>query len=121
MTPSPDGKSMLFEITGATLAELAEGLTPMADHPIVDMTGLTGKYDVTLEISIQDLLNAARAAGAAVPPPAPADPSKPAEAASEPGGSLFTAIQALGLKLEPRKTSMAQIVVDHVEKMPTEN
>jgi len=121
MTPSPDGKSMLFEITGATLAELAEGLTPMADHPIVDMTGLTGKYDVTLEISIQDLLNAARAAGAAGPPPAPADPSKPAEAASEPGGSLFTAIQALGLKLEPRKTSMAQIVVDHVENMPTEN
>jgi uncharacterized protein (TIGR03435 family) len=121
MTPSPDGKSMLFEITGATLAELAEGLTPMSDHPIVDMTGLAGKYDVTLEISMQDLLNAARAAGAAVPPPAPADPSKPAEAASEPGGSLFTAIQALGLKLEPRKVPMPQIVVDHVEKTPTEN
>lgn len=121
MTPSPDGKSMRFEITGATLAELAEGLTPMADHPIVDMTGLAGKYDVTLEISMQDLMNAARAAGAAVPPPAPADPSKPAEAASEPGGSLFTAIQALGLKLEPRKVPTPQIVVDHVEKMPTEN
>jgi uncharacterized protein (TIGR03435 family) len=121
MVPSPDGKSMRFEISGATLAELAEGLTPMADHPIVDMTGLTGKYDVTLEISIQDLMNAARAAGAAVPAAPAADPSKPAEAASDPGGSLFTAIQSLGLKLEPRKSPMTFIVVDHVEKMPTEN
>ena len=121
MIPSPDGKSMRFEISGATLAELAEGLTPMADHPIVDMTGLTGKYDVTLEISMQDLMNAARAAGAAVPAAPAADPSKPAEAASDPGGSLFTAIQSLGLKLEPRKSPMTFIVVDHVEKMPTEN
>ena len=121
MIPSPDGKSMRFEISGATLAELAEGLAPMADHPIVDMTGLTGKYDVTLEISMQDLMNAARAAGAAVPAAPAADPSKPAEAASDPGGSLFTAIQSLGLKLEPRKSPMTFIVVDHVEKMPTEN
>ena len=103
------------------MAEMAEGLTPMADHPIVDMTGLKGKYDMTLEISMQDLLAAARAAGAAVPPAASADPSKPAEAASDPGGSLFTAMQSLGLKLEPRKEAMAQIVIDHVEKAPTEN
>jgi uncharacterized protein (TIGR03435 family) len=120
MTPSPDGKSMRLEISGATMAELAEGLTPMANHPIVDMTGLTGKYQVTLDISMEDLMNAARAAGAAVPP-AGGDPSKPAEAASDPGGSLFTSIQALGLKLESRKSPMAQIVVDRVEKMPTEN
>jgi uncharacterized protein (TIGR03435 family) len=56
-----------------------------------------------------------------VPAAPAADPSKPAEAASDPGGSLFTAIQSLGLKLEPRKTPMTFIVVDHVEKMPTEN
>jgi uncharacterized protein (TIGR03435 family) len=42
--------------------------------------------------------------------------------ASDPGsGSLFTSIQALGLKLEPRKAPMKMIVVDHIEKMPTEN
>ena len=121
MVPSLDGKSMRFEISGATLAELAEGLTPMADHPIVDMTGLTGKYQVTLDISMQDLMNAARAAGMAVPA-AGGDASKPAELASDPGGgSLFTAIQSLGLKLESRKSPMTFIVVDHVEKMPTEN
>ncbi len=123
MTLSPDGKSMRFEIWGATLAELAEGLSPMVDHPIVDKTGLTGKYHVTLDISMQELMNIARAAGAAVPADAGGgDASKPAELASDPGGSsLFTSIQTLGLKLEPRKTPMAFIVVDSVEKMPTEN
>ena len=120
MIPSPDGKSMRFEITGATLAELAEGLSPMADHPIVDMTGLTGKYQITLDISMQEIMNAARAAGANVPPAA-VDPNKPAEGASDPGSSIFTSLQALGLKLEARKTPMAMIVVDSIEKMPTEN
>jgi uncharacterized protein (TIGR03435 family) len=123
MTPSPDGKSMRFEIWGATLAELAEGLSPMVDHPIVDMTGLTGKYHVTLDISMQELMNVARAAGAAVPAAeGGGDASKPAELASDPGGSsLFTTIQTLGLKLEPRKVPLTFIVVDSVEKMPTEN
>ena len=122
-TISPDGKSMRFEIWGATLAELAEGLAPLVDHPIVDMTGLTGKYHVTLDISMQEVLSAVRAAGAALPPAeGGGDASKPAELASDPGGSsLFTTIQTLGLKLEPRKVPTAFIVVDSVEKMPTEN
>ncbi len=120
MIPSPDGKSMRLEMSGFTMAELAEGLTPLVDHPIVDMTGLTGKYQATLDISMQDLMNAARQAGAAVPP-AGGDPSKPAEMASDPGGSIFTSVAALGLKLEARKSPMAFIVVDHAEKMPTEN
>jgi uncharacterized protein (TIGR03435 family) len=115
MTPSPDGKSMRLEITGATLAELAEGLSPMTDHPVVDMTGLPGKYDMTLDISMQELMNVARAAGAAVPPPPTGD------AASDPGNTVAMAVQAIGLKLDPRKVPTAFIVVDHIEKMPTEN
>jgi uncharacterized protein (TIGR03435 family) len=123
MTVSPDGKMMRMEASKISMAELAEGLSPISDHPIVDMTGLKGNYQVTLEISMQELMAAARAAGAAIPAAAPggADAGKPADAASDPGGSLFTAIQALGLKLEPRKSPLAMIVVDHVEKMPTEN
>ncbi len=115
MIPSPDGKSMRLEITGATLAELAEGLSPMTDHPVVDMTGLPGKYDMTLDISMQELMNAARAAGAAVPPPPTGD------AASDPGNTVAMAVQAVGLKLDARKVPTAFIVVDHIEKMPTEN
>jgi uncharacterized protein (TIGR03435 family) len=120
MTPSPDGKSMRFEITKATMALLSEGLTPLVDRPILDMTGLKGNYDVTFDLSMQELMNAARAAGACCPPPASGAAGSPAEA-SDPTGSLFTAIQSLGLKLEPRKAPLAMIVVDQLEKMPTAN
>jgi len=79
------------------------------------MTELKGNYDVAFEVSMQELMNAARATGAAVPQAAPT------EAASDPGGSIFTAIQSLGLKLEPRKAPLLMIVVDKAEKMPTDN
>jgi uncharacterized protein (TIGR03435 family) len=115
MSVSPDGKMMRLEASKISMAELAEGLSPMSDHPIVDMTGLKGNYQVTLEISMQEIMAAARAA------PGGGDAGKPADAASDPGGSIFTAIQSLGLKLEPRKTPLTMIVVDRVEKMPTEN
>ena len=123
IVPSPDGKSMRIEITGATVAELAEGLTPMVDHPIVDQTEMKGKYDVALDLTMEDMLNAARKMGVAVPAGGgPGDASTPAELASDPGGSsIFKTIQSLGMKLEPRKVPLTFIVVDSVEKTPTEN
>jgi uncharacterized protein (TIGR03435 family) len=46
----------------------------------------------------------------------------PAGVASDPGSSsLITAVQALGLRLESRKAMVEQLVVDHAEKVPTEN
>jgi uncharacterized protein (TIGR03435 family) len=119
MTPSADGKSMRFEISKASMALLSEGLTPMVDRPIVDMTELKGEYDVAFDISMQDLMNVARAQGANVPPAESA--SSAADAASDPQGSIFTAIQALGLKLEARKSPLLMIVVEKAEKMPSDN
>ena len=120
MTPSADGKTIKFEITKASMALLAEGLTPLVDRPIVDMTELKGDYDVSFDISREELLNVARQQGANVPTAAPAA-NAPADAASDPTGSIFTAIQSMGLKLEPRKAPLLTIVVDKAEKMPTEN
>jgi len=34
---------------------------------------------------------------------------------------MFEAVQKLGLKLVPAKESVTMIVIDHAEKMPTEN
>ena len=121
MIPSADGKSIRFEISKASMALLADGLSPLVDRPIVDMTELKGNYDVAFEVSREELLNLARAAGANVPQAAPGASASPAEAASDPGGSIFTAIQSLGLKLEPRKAPLLMIVVDQAEKMPTDN
>jgi len=122
MIPSPDGKSLRLEITNADMTLLAEGLTPLVDRPILDMTDLKGKYDVTLDLSMQDLMAAARAAGAAVPAQSGGSSDHPADAASDPGsGSIFKAIQTLGLKLEPRKAPLTFLIVDKAEKTPTEN
>jgi uncharacterized protein (TIGR03435 family) len=118
VTQSPDGKSIHFEITGATMAELAEGLSPLTGDPIVDKTGLKGRYDVVMDLDRQELMNAARAAGLQVP----GEEAKAGEASDPSGaGSIFNTFKALGLKLERRKEPLTKIIIDHCEKMPTEN
>ncbi len=95
---------------------------------IVDMTGLTGFYEIAMDFSIADLLQMARAAGmdipAGAPGAAPGGNTSAADAASEPGGSSSTvtaAVQAVGLKLENRKAMVEQLIVDSADKMPTAN
>lgn len=123
VTPTPDGKYLRFDASGLTMEELADGLSPLTDQPIVDATGLKGRYDVVLDISMQEVLEVQRRFGGAAAggPPAGGDASKPADAASDPGGSIFTALKTMGLKLERRKEPLLRIVVDHCEKMPTDN
>jgi len=102
-----------------TMAGAAETLARFADRPIVDMTGLKGNYDFALEFSPDDframMIRAAIAAGMALPPEA----LKMLDGAS--GEALFSAIQTLGLKLEPRKAPLEFLIIDRVEKTPTEN
>jgi uncharacterized protein (TIGR03435 family) len=44
------------------------------------------------------------------------------EAVAAPTGpSIFTVLEELGLKLEPRKTPVDLLVIDHIEPIPTEN
>jgi uncharacterized protein (TIGR03435 family) len=120
-----DGK-MRMESTKAKMETLAEMLSRFVGKPVVDMTELKGMYDVALEMSMQEILNLARQQGVAVPTAAPAaggDAGRPADAASDPtaGGSIFTSIQALGLRLESRKAPVETLIVDQLEKTPTEN
>ena len=120
-----DGK-MRMESTKAKMEMLAEMLTRFVGKPVVDMTELKGLYDITVEISMQEIMNIARAQGMAIPAgagPAPAAGAGPADAASDPtsGGSIFASIQALGLKLESKKHPVETMIVDKLEKAPTEN
>ena len=78
-------------------------LTRRMDRPVLDMTGLKGVYDFTVDTS-----------GLGFNGQPPADPNA--------GPSIFTAIQDnMGLLLEARKAPLEILVLDHVERIPTEN
>jgi uncharacterized protein (TIGR03435 family) len=97
---------------GLTLPEIAAKLGQNLHRTVIDRTGLAGKYDFTLEFT-PDL--------PAFPVP-PGVPSAPAESASEPSANVAAAVEKqLGLKLTSAKEKLEVIVVDHAEKMPTEN
>lgn len=119
---------MHMESEKMSMAQLAEGLSRFMDHPVVDMTGIKGNYQIALDLSIEDLMNAAKSAGMGDMGGgrgggmAGMGGRGPAEGAAElSGGSLLASVQQLGLKLEPRKAPVDVIVVDHLEKTPTEN
>jgi uncharacterized protein (TIGR03435 family) len=121
ITPGADG-SMHMEASRVTMAQLADTLSRFVDRPVVDMTELKGEYQVALELSMADLMSAARAAGLPGGPLPSAGAASAADAASEPSaGSVFAAVQKLGLRMEPRKAPLETIVIDHLEKTPTEN
>jgi uncharacterized protein (TIGR03435 family) len=125
-------QTITVDSSTVTMAGLADMLTTVLQtggggtRRVVDMTGLKGNYQVTLEISMADLMAAARAQGM-TSPIAPggvgaAGASSVAEA-SDPGGgsSVFTSVQKLGLRLEKSRAKVEQLVIDHVEKTPTED
>jgi uncharacterized protein (TIGR03435 family) len=119
-----DGK-MHLEAEKMTMAALADTATSFVGKPVVDMTDLKGDYQVTLDLSLDDLKNVARAAGVMVPGgpgPAGAPGGQALPDASDPSGSsIFASIQQMGLKLESRKAPLLFLVIDHFEKTPTEN
>ncbi len=120
----PDG-IMHYEYEKLEMSLLADALSQFLGKPVIDMTGLKGKYHVALDMSREDLLNVARQNGVNIPAgaaPGGGGGGSPAEAASDPGSStIFTAVKQLGLKLDSRKAPVETIVVDKVEKMPTDN
>jgi uncharacterized protein (TIGR03435 family) len=120
----PNG-AMHMEADRMTMSGFADMLSRFTDHPVIDMTELTGTYQVAIDVSMDEIRNAARAAGMTLPPQGPggAEAGKPpSDAASDPTGtSLYATVQQLGLKLEARKSALGMLVVDHAEKLPTEN
>jgi uncharacterized protein (TIGR03435 family) len=122
----PNG-AMHLETNKITMARFSDMLGNFLDRPVVDETGLKGNYQVALDLSLDEMRNAAKGAGIMLPPGAGmgrgGEPGKlPGAEASDPSGSsIFTTVQQLGLKLEPRKESLGTVVVESGEKMPTEN
>jgi uncharacterized protein (TIGR03435 family) len=74
------------------------------DRPVIDNTGLKGRYDFTVTLfGTQEEMMAALNKG-------------------DFGTSIFTLIQEqLGLKLEPQKLPIDMVIVEKAERVPTEN
>jgi uncharacterized protein (TIGR03435 family) len=118
-----------------TMQDLANRLTGQLNRPVIDNTGLTAKYDFILTYApdpnegpgrggpgIGGLMVAVgRGPGPGGPGPGPGPDSTviPEGEAPQP---LFGALQSqLGLKLEPKKGDVEIVVIDKMEKTPTEN
>jgi uncharacterized protein (TIGR03435 family) len=108
--------SLHMELSKATMTLLAETLTSMVDRPVVDRTGLTGKYEIGFNVPWQDLR---RAIDRPMPGKVPMAP--PPDAGDPTGGSIFQSVRSLGLRLEKDRAAIETIVVEHIEKNPTEN
>jgi uncharacterized protein (TIGR03435 family) len=93
-----------FEVPGVTMADLCRQLSAYVDRDIVDKTGITGAFDVHLDLLPGDL----GYAGAAP------DPSSPFTAGD--GGAIAEAVKKLGLQMPNAKSSAEFLVIDHVER-----
>ena len=93
------------QLSGKSVAlyTLVDLLSNQLHRPVIDKTGLTGKYDIDLHWT-PDSLSASETAST--------DASGP---------DIFTALQEqLGLKLEPTKGDVKTLIIDHIEP-PTPN
>jgi bla regulator protein blaR1 len=102
------------ELTGqhVTMKQLVSSLTRSLGRPVIDKTGLAGAFDLKLEWTPDE-----NELGRTMP--FGASPLSPGESL---GSSLFTAVkEQLGLKLESGKGPGDVLVIDHAERIPTDN
>jgi len=93
-------------IQRAPLAQLTSLLSQVLRGPVVDNTGLTGRYDITVNLGkwMADMASRGQDMG------------------SDPSAMLVPILsEEFGLKLESKKVPLDLLVVDRLEKTPTEN
>lgn len=98
---TPEGLAALVKFAGA-------GMDPSVG--VVDMTGLKGRYQAKVDVSMAEVI-AAITAG----------PRDPAFAQSAWLNMMQEGLKKLGLQLEMRKAQVETVVIDHLEKTPTAN
>jgi len=95
-TPGPG----LLLMTGASMEKFAAWLSVQLNQPIIESTGITGRYDLRLEWAEDDSQTS--------------DVDAPPDVAK---WSIFSAVQyQLGLRLESTKGPVEVLIIDHVER-----
>ena len=93
------GFELRFQNTA--VATLTGAIEHQLKQPVVDKTGLGGTYDFHLIFTRPDV---------------PTDVPHPDY------GLIFTALQdQLGLRLTPQKVPVDYLIIDHVDRVPSEN
>jgi uncharacterized protein (TIGR03435 family) len=108
-----------IEIKKMTMASLAEALTRFNDRPVLDMTQLAGRYDMSVELTPEDymgvLIRSAINAGVTLPPQA----YRVLDSAS--ANPLAAPLRDAGLAIDSRKAPLDVIIVDSALETPTDN
>lgn len=127
----PKGGLMVMMMNGrlrmagsGSISQLTEMLTNQLGRPVEDHTDLKAKYDLTLDFAPEN--NGGPMGMMMAPPPghdgAPGGGAPMAAAPENAGPSIHTALQEqMGLKLEQKKGPVDLLVIDRLEKTPTEN
>jgi uncharacterized protein (TIGR03435 family) len=121
--PIPCNGSLRAHLTchKVSLEQLAGLLSPAGpsgatrgdiDRPVIDMTGLKGVYDFTMGFGLVADGGSRGGRSVTAPPDGPPDPTEI---------SWADAVRQLGLRLEPAKRAFDYLVIDHVDRVPTEN
>jgi uncharacterized protein (TIGR03435 family) len=108
MNIDPQLNRMIVAIQRAPLSQLVDTLSNILRAPVLDETGLKGKYDITIDVAqyLPEMGGLRGGRGASI----------------DPIPIIMTGLQEeLGLKLESRKMPLDLLIVDHAEKVPTEN
>ncbi|MEO8371658.1 MAG: TIGR03435 family protein [Candidatus Solibacter sp.] len=106
MAMEPNQAAMSVTISRAPISQLVNMLGQVVRAPVLDNTGLTGRYDLTLNIAKYAADMAERGK----------------EMSMDPLALIVPILQEeLGLKLESKKVALDLLVIDHVEKAPIEN
>lgn len=102
-----------------TLPSFADMLTRFVDRAVIDTTGISGRYDITVKLTPEEynatLLRSAVNAGIRLPP-------QVLQMLDQgPGNPVGPALEAAGLALDARRSPLDVIVIDSILRTPTEN
>jgi uncharacterized protein (TIGR03435 family) len=119
-----DTLSMHMEASTINMKGFAIMMTSLGGgegRQVVDMTGLTGMYQAGVDFSLMDLTSSLHDQGIEIPSGPSGGGAGGAATDPEGGATVSAALEKLGLKLEKSRAAVDRLVVDAVEKSPTEN
>ena len=101
-------RNLQIDAVRMTMPDFASLLAGNMGRPVIDRTNLTGAYTFSIELPLDAWMT--RIAASIAPP------------TNEPTGvSAPSAVERLGLRLQPKRMTLDTIVIDRIERVPSEN